>query len=76
VWEHSPESHHGGKRVGVATDVVEEVIRSVEDVIQHLLVLKHLVWNICLRGRDVEDAVNELSEFSPVRTIALERISK
>jgi hypothetical protein len=56
--------------------VVEEVIRSGENVIQHLLVLKHLVWNICLRGRDVEDAVNELSESSPVRTIALERISK
>lgn len=51
----SPAEDHGGSQgIRVAADVVEEVVGVNDKIMEHLLVLKDLVGDVRLGGRDVE----------------------
>ena len=62
--------HGGGERVGVAADVVQELVGLGEHLVQHLLVLEHLVRDVGLGGRDVEERVRQLAAHAPARSVA------
>ena len=63
--------HGGGESIGVAADVVQEVVWVSEDVVKHLLVLEHLVGDVGLGGRDVEQGVDHLAAHAPSRCVSL-----
>jgi len=44
--------------------VVEEIVRLGEHLVQHLLVLEHLVRNVRARDGDVEEVVNHFADLS------------
>ena len=58
-----PVAHAHGQRVGVATDMVQEVIWAVKEIVKHLLVLEHLIWDIGSSDDDVEKTMSEFAHL-------------
>ena len=57
------EDHRCRQSVGVSSDVMQEVFWLRQKLIEHLLVLKHLVGNVGLGRSDVEKPVDHLPEL-------------
>lgn len=58
-----PVAHAHGERVGVATNVIQEVIWAVEEIVKHLLVLEHLIRDVGSGNDDVEKTMSELAHL-------------
>ena len=58
-----PVAHAHGERVGVATDVIQEVIWAVKEIVKHLLVLEHLIRDVGPGDDDVEKTMSELAHL-------------
>jgi hypothetical protein len=70
------EYHLGRKRVGIATDVIDEKIRVFQETDEHGLVLQVLVRHICLRSLDVEVVVYYLPYHAPGIAIFLAQLAR
>lgn len=53
------------ERCCISTEVVDEIIRVLQDTEKHGLVLQVLIWYICSCSIDVQDQVEELPNHLP-----------
>lgn len=49
-----PKSHGRCKRVGITAYMVLDIIGFLQDLAQHLLVFKHLIWQVSRGRRHIE----------------------
>jgi len=72
VGRSAPPKHHGSREcICVASNMFHEVVRLRKKLVQHLLILKHLIWHIRLGRSDVQHSMNQLPSSTPPSTVAL-----
>lgn len=67
--------HLRGQRVGVSSNMVNEQIWLLQHADQHILVFQILVWDVGLRGSDVQVVVDDLADHAPLLSVFLQALS-